>query len=159
MKRFSFLIMAFIMLFVSCETYEEQNVRLTYEVKEIKSADLVDKDTAGLVGIVTGGLVGLVVADVATDTLDKLQITDDIVKTEKYVLSIRAIGDIENPIVLGTYGVTIECEGVKKTWQVGDLVETEHAVRVKKNNKNEYKISQFSSANTTYFHRKTEYNK
>jgi hypothetical protein len=155
MKRFSFLIIAFIMLFVSCETYEEQNVRLTYEVKEIKSADLVDKDTAGLVGIVTGGLVGLVVADVATDTLDKLQITDSIVKTEKYVLVIRAIGNTKNPIVLGTYGVTLECEGDKKTWQVGDLVETEQTVRVKKNNKNEYKIGQFSSANTTYFRIKT----
>lgn len=157
MKRFSFLVMALVMLFVSCETYEEQNARLTYEVKEIVSADLVDKNTAGLVGVVTGGLVGLVVADVATDTLDKLQITDDIVKTEKYVLAIRAIGDTENPIVLGTYGITLECEGVKKTWQIGDLVETEQAVRVKKNNKNEYKISQFSSAKTTYFHIKTKY--
>ena len=157
MKRFSFLVMALVMLFVSCETYEEQNARLTYEVKEIVSADLVDKNTAGLVGVVTGGLVGLVVADVATDTLDKLQITDDIVKTEKYVLAIRAIGDTENPIVLGTYGITLECEGVKKTWQVGDLVETEQAVRVKKNNKNEYKISQFNSAKTTYFHIKTKY--
>lgn len=157
MKRFSFLVVALVMLFVSCETYEEQNARLTYEVKEIVSADLVDKNTAGLVGVVTGGLVGLVVADVATDTLDKLQITDDIVKTEKYVLAIRAIGDTENPIVLGTYGITLECEGVKKTWQVGDLVETEQAVRVKKNNKGEYKISQFSSAKTTYFHIKTKY--
>lgn len=60
----------------------------------------------------------------------------------------------ENPIILGTYGATLECEGVKKTWQVGDLVETEQTVRVKKNNKNEYKISQFSSKNTTYFHKK-----
>lgn len=157
MKRFSFLVMALIMLFVSCETYEEQNARLTYEVKEVVSADLVDKNTAGLVGLVTGGIGGLIVADVATDTLDKLQITDDIVKTEKYVLAIRAIGDTENPIVLGTYGITLECEGVKKTWQVGDLVETEQAVRVKKNDKGEYKISQFSSAKTTYFHIKTKY--
>lgn len=157
MKRFSFLVMALIMLFVSCETYEEQNARLTYEVKEVVSADLVDKNTAGLVGLVTGGIGGLIVADVATDTLDKLQVTDNIVKTEKYVLAIRAIGDTENPIVLGTYGVTLECEGVKKTWQVGDLVETEQAVRVKKNNKGEYKISQFSSAKTTYFHIKTKY--
>lgn len=157
MKRFSFLVMALIMLFVSCETYEEQNARLTYEVKEVVSADLVDKNTAGLVGLVTGGIGGLIVADVATDTLDKLQVTDSIVKTEKYVLAIRAIGDTENPIVLGTYGITLECEGVKKTWQVGDLVETEQAVRVKKNNKGEYKISQFSSAKTTYFHIKTKY--
>lgn len=157
MKRFSFLVMALIMLFVSCETYEEQNARLTYEVKEVVSADLVDKNTASLVGVVTGGLGGLIVANVATDTLDKLQITDDIVKTEKYVLAIRAIGDTENPIVLGTYGITLECEGVKKTWQIGDLVETEQAVRVKKNNKGEYKISQFSSAKTTYFHIKTKY--
>lgn len=157
MKRFSFLVMALIMLFVSCETYEEQNARLTYEVKEIVSADLVDKNTAGLVGLVTGGIGGLIVADVATDTLDKLQVTDSIVKTEKYVLAIRAIGDTENPIVLGTYGITLECEGVKKTWQVGDLVETEQAVRVKKNDKGEYKVSQFSSAKTTYFHIKTKY--
>lgn len=157
MKRFSLLVMALIMLFVSCETYEEQNARLTYEVKEVVSADLVDKNTAGLVGLVTGGIGGLIVADVATDTLDKLQITDDIVKTEKYVLAIRAIGDKENPIVLGTYGITLECEGVKKTWQIGDLVETEQAVRVKKNDKGEYKISQFSSAKTTYFHIKTKY--
>ena len=123
MKRFSFLVMALIMLFVSCETYEEQNARLTYEVKEVVSADLVDKNTASLVGVVTGGLGGLIVANVATDTLDKLQVTDNIVKTEKYVLAIRAIGDTENPIVLGTYGITLECEGVKKTWQVGDLVQ------------------------------------
>jgi len=157
MKRFSFLVMALIMLFVSCETYEEQNARLTYEVKEVVSTDLVDKNTAGLVGLVTGGLGGLIVADVATDTLDKLQVTDNIVKTEKYVLAIRAIGDTENPIVLGTYGITLECEGVKKTWQVGDLVETEQAVRVKKNNKGEYKVSQFNSAKTTYFHIKTKY--
>ena len=157
MKRFSFLVMALIMLFVSCETYEEQNARLTYEVKEVVSADLVDKNTAGLVGLVTGGIGGLIVADVATDTLDKLQVTDNIVKTEKYVLAIRAIGDTENPIVLGTYGITLECEGVKKTWQVGDLVETEQAVRVKKNNKGEYKVSQFNSAKTTYFHIKTKY--
>lgn len=157
MKRFSFLVMALIMLFVSCETYEEQNARLTYEVKEVVSADLVDKNTAGLVGLVTGGIGGLIVADVATDTLDKLQVTDNIVKTEKYVLAIRAIGDTENPIVLGTYGITLECEGVKKTWQVGDLVETEQAVRVKKNDKGEYKVSQFSSAKTTYFHIKTKY--
>lgn len=157
MKRFSFLVMALIMLFVSCETYEEQNARLTYEVKEVVSADLVDKNTAGLVGLVTGGIGGLIVADVATDTLDKLQVTDNIVKTEKYVLAIRAIGDTENPIVLGTYGVTLECEGVKKTWQVGDLVETEQAVRVKKNDKGEYKVSQFNSAKTTYFHIKTKY--
>jgi hypothetical protein len=157
MKRFSFLVMALIMLFVSCETYEEQNARLTYEVKEVVSADLVDKNTASLVGVVTGGLGGLIVANVATDTLDKLQVTDNIVKTEKYVLAIRAIGDTENPIVLGTYGITLECEGVKKTWQVGDLVETEQAVRVKKNNKGEYKVSQFNSAKTTYFHIKTKY--
>lgn len=157
MKKFSFLVMALIMLFVSCETYEEQNARLTYEVKEVVSADLVDKNTAGLVGLVTGGIGGLIVADVATDTLDKLQVTDSIVKTEKYVLAIRAIGDTENPIVLGTYGITLECEGVKKTWQVGDLVETEQAVRVKKNNRGEYKISQFNSAKTTYFHIKTKY--
>ena len=157
MKRFSFLVMALIMLFVSCETYEEQNARLTYEVKEVVSADLVDKNTAGLVGLVTGGIGGLIVADVATDTLDKLQVTDSIVKTEKYVLAIRAIGDTENPIVLGTYGITLECEGVKKTWQVGDLVETEQAVRVKKNDKGEYKVSQFNSAKTTYFHIKTKY--
>ena len=157
MKRFSFLVMALIMLFVSCETYEEQNARLTYEVKEVVSADLVDKNTAGLVGLVTGGIGGLIVADVATDTLDKLQVTDNIVKTEKYVLAIRAIGDTENPIVLGTYGITLECEGVKKTWQVGDLVETEQAVRVKKNDKGEYKVSQFNSAKTTYFHIKTKY--
>jgi hypothetical protein len=149
--------MALIMLFVSCETYEEQNARLTYEVKEVVSADLVDKNTASLVGVVTGGLGGLIVANVATDTLDKLQVTDNIVKTEKYVLAIRAIGDTENPIVLGTYGITLECEGVKKTWQVGDLVETEQAVRVKKNNKGEYKVSQFNSAKTTYFHIKTKY--
>lgn len=157
MKRFSFLVMALIMLFVSCETYEEQNARLTYEVKEVVSADLIDKDTAGWVGLVTGGIGGLIVADVATDTLDKLQVTDNIVKTEKYVLAIRAIGDTENPIVLGTYGITLECEGVKKTWQVGDLVETEQAVRVKKNDKGEYKVSQFNSAKTTYFHIKTKY--
>jgi hypothetical protein len=157
MKRFSFLVMALIMLFVSCETYEEQNARLTYEVKEVVSADLVDKNTASLVGVVTGGLGGLIVANVATDTLDKLQVTDNIVKTEKYVLAIRAIGDTENPIVLGTYGITLECEGVKKTWQVGDLVETEQAVHVKKNNKGEYKVSQFNSAKTTYFHIKTKY--
>ena len=157
MKRFSFLVMALIMLFVSCETYEEQNAKLTYEVKEVVSADLVDKNTAGLVGLVTGGIGGLIVADVATDTLDKLQVTDNIVKTEKYVLAIRAIGDTENPIVLGTYGITLECEGVKKTWQVGDLVETEQAVRVKKNDKGEYKVSQFNSAKTTYFHIKTKY--
>lgn len=157
MKRFSFLVMALIMLFVSCETYEEQNARLTYEVKEVVSADLVDKNTAGLVGLVTGGIGGLIVADVATDTLDKLQVTDNIVKTEKYVLAIRAIGDTENPIVLGTYGITLECEGVKKTWQVGDLVETEQAARVKKNDKGEYKVSQFNSAKTTYFHIKTKY--
>ena len=157
MRRFSFLVMALIMLFVSCETYEEQNARLTYEVKEVVSADLVDKNTASLVGVVTGGLGGLIVANVATDTLDKLQVTDNIVKTEKYVLAIRAIGDTENPIVLGTYGITLECEGVKKTWQVGDLVETEQAVRVKKNNKGEYKVSQFNSAKTTYFHIKTKY--
>lgn len=157
MKRFSFLVMALIMLFVSCETYEEQNARLTYEVKEVVSADLVDKNTASLVGVVTGGLGGLIVANVATDTLDKLQVTDNIVKTEKYVLAIRAIGDTENPIVLGTYGITLECEGVKKTWQVGDLVETEQAVRVKKNDKGEYKVSQFNSAKTTYFHIKTKY--
>lgn len=157
MKRLSFLVMALVMLFVSCETYEEQNARLTYEVKEVVSADLVDKNTAGLVGLVTGGLGGLIIADVATDTLDKLQVTDDIVKTEKYVLAIRAIGDTENPIVLGTYGVTLECEGVKKTWKVGDLVETEQAVRVKKNDKGEYKVSQFNSAKTTYFHIKTKY--
>lgn len=154
MKKLELLLIALIMLFVSCETYEEQNVRLTYEVKEIVSADLVDKDTADLIGFATGGVLGLIVADVATDTLDKLQITDDIVKTEKYVLVIRAIGDTESPIILGTYGATLECEGVKKTWQVGDLVETEQTVRVKKNNKNEYKISQFSSKNTTYFHKK-----
>ena len=157
MKRFSFLVMALIMLFVSCETYEEQNARLTYEVKEVVSADLVDKNTASLVGVVTGGLGGLIVANVATDTLDKLQVTDNIVKTEKYVLAIRAIGDTENPIVLGTYGITLECGGVKKTWQVGDLVETEQAVRVKKNDKGEYKVSQFNSAKTTYFHIKTKY--
>lgn len=157
MKRFSFLVMALIMLFVSCETYEEQNARLTYEVKEVVSADLVDKTTASFVGVVTGGLGGLIVANVATDTLDKLQVTDNIVKTEKYVLAIRAIGDTENPIVLGTYGITLECEGVKKTWQVGDLVETEQAVRVKKNDKGEYKVSQFNSAKTTYFHIKTKY--
>lgn len=155
MKKLGLLLLAFIMLFVSCETYEEQNVRLTYEVKEIKSADLVDKNTADLIGFATGGVLGLIVADATTDTLDKLQITDSIVKTEKYVLIIRAIGDTENPIVLGTYGVTLECEGDKKTWQVGDLVETEQTVRVKKNNKNEYKIGQFSSANTTYFRIKT----
>ena len=157
MKRFSFLVMAFIMLFVSCETYEEQNARLTYEVKEVVSADLVDKNTASLVGVVTGGLGGLIVANVATDTLDKLQITDDIVKTEKYVLAIRAIGDTENPIVLGTYGITLECEGVKQTWQIGDLVVTEQAVRVKKIDNGEYKVSQFNSAKTTYFHIKTKY--
>lgn len=151
MKKFGLFLIALIILFVSCETYEEQNVRLTYEVKEIKSADLVDKDTAGLVGVVTGGLPGLIIAGVATDTLDKLQITDDIVKTEKYVLYIRAIGDTENPIVLGNYGARLECEGPKKTWEVGDYVETEQYVSVKKNAKGEYKISQFSNAKTPYF--------
>lgn len=80
MKKLGLFLIALIILFVSCETYEEQNVRLTYEVKEIKSADLVDKDTAGLVGVVTGGLPGLIIADVATDTLGKLQITNDILK-------------------------------------------------------------------------------
>ena len=150
MKRFSFLIMVLIMLFVSCETYEEQNVKLTYEVKSIESASIVDKDSANLVGLFTGGIVGLVVADVATDTLDKID-TDKYIKTEKYVLSIRAIGDNENPIVLGQYGARIECEGVKKTWEVGDYVETEQYVSVKKNAKGEYKISQFSNAKTSYF--------
>lgn len=157
MKKLGLLLMALLTLFVSCETYEEQNARLTYEVKEVVSADLVDKNMAGLVGVVTGGIGGLIVANVATDTLDKLQVTDNILKTEKYVLAIRAIGDTENPIVLDTYGQTLECEGVKKTWKIGDLVETEQAVRVKKNNKGEYKISQFSSAKTTYFHIKTKY--
>lgn len=150
MKRFSFLIMVLIMLFVSCETYEEQNVKLTYEVKSIESASIVDKDSANLVGLFTGGIVGLVVADVATDTLDKID-TDKYIKTEKYVLSIRAVGDNENPIVLGQYGARIECEGVKKTWEVGDYVETEQYVSVKKNAKGEYKISQFSNAKTSYF--------
>jgi hypothetical protein len=150
MKRFSFLVMALIMLFVSCETYEEQNVKLTYEVKSIESASIVDKDSANLVGLFTGGIVGLVVADVATDTLDKID-TDKYIKTEKYVLSIRAIGDNENPIVLGQYGARIECEGVKKTWEVGDYVETEQYVSVKKNTKGEYKISQFNNAKTSYF--------
>lgn len=150
MKRFSFLVVALIMLFVSCETYEEQNVKLTYEVKSIESASIVDKDSANLVGLFTGGIVGLVVADVATDTLDKID-TDKYIKTEKYVLSIRAIGDNENPIVLGQYGARIECEGVKKTWEVGDYVETEQYVSVKKNAKGEYKISQFSNAKTSYF--------
>ena len=147
MKKLGLFLIALIILFVSCETYEKENVRLTYEVKEIKSADLVDKDTAGLVGLVTGGIGGLVIAD----TLGKLQITDDIVKTEKYVLYIRAIGDTENPIVLGNYGARLECEGPKKTWLVGMSVETEQPVRVKKNSKGEYKISQFNSANTTHF--------
>lgn len=156
MKKLGVFLIALIILFVSCETYEEQNVRLTYEVKEIKSADLVDKDTAGLVGVVTGGLPGLIIADFATDTLGKLQITDDIIKTEKYVLCIRAIGDTENPTVLG-YGARLECEGPKKTWLVGSFVETEQPVRVKKNKNGEYKISQFNSANTTYFHIKTKY--
>lgn len=151
MKKLGLFLIALIILFVSCETYEKENLRLTYEVKEIKSADLVDKDTAGLVGLVTGGIGGLVIADVATDTLGKLQITDDIVKTEKYVLYIRAIGDTENPIVLGNYGLRLECEGPKKTWLVGMLVETEQPVRVKKNSKGEYKISQFNNANTTHF--------
>ena len=151
MKKLGLFLIALIILFVSCETYEKENVRLTYEVKEIKSADLVDKDTAGLVGLVTGGIGGLVIADVATDTLGKLQITDDIVKTEKYVLYIRAIGDTENPIVLGNYGARLECEGPKKTRLVGMFVETEQPVRVKKNSKGEYKISQFNSANTTHF--------
>jgi hypothetical protein len=150
MKRFSFLVVALIMLFVSCETYEEQNVKLTYEVKSIESASIVDKDSANLVGLFTGGIVGLVVADVATDTLDKID-TDKYIKTEKYVLSIRAIGDNENPIVLGQYGARIECEGVKKTWEVGDYVETEQYVSVKKNTKGEYKISQFNNAKTSYF--------
>lgn len=150
MKKLGLFLIALIILFVSCETYEKENVRLTYEVKEIKSADLVDKNTAGLVGIVTGGLPGLVIADVATDTLGKLQITDDIVKTEKYVLYIRAIGDTEKPIVLG-YGLRLECEGPKKTWLVGDFVETEQPVRVKKNKNGEYKISQFNNAKTTHF--------
>ena len=150
MKRFSFLVVALIMLFVSCETYEEQNAKLTYEVKSIESASIVDKDSANLVGLFTGGIVGLVVADVATDTLDKID-TDKYIKTEKYVLSIRAIGDNENPIVLGQYGARIECEGVKKTWEVGDYVETEQYVSVKKNAKGEYKISQFSNAKTSYF--------
>lgn len=150
MKRFSFLVVALIMLFVSCETYEEQNVKLTYEVKSIESASIVDKDSANLVGLFTGGIVGLVVADVATDTLDKID-TDKYIKTEKYVLSIRAIGDNENPIVLGQYGARIECEGVKKTWEVGDYVETEQYVSVKKNTKGEYKISQFSNAKASYF--------
>lgn len=157
MKKIGLFLIALIILFVSCETYEKENVRLTYEVKEIKSADLVDKDTAGLVGLVTGGIGGLVIADVATDTLGKLQITDDIVKTEKYVLYIRAIGDTENPIVLGNYGLKLECEGPKKTWLVGSFVETEQPVRVKKNKNGEYKISQFDSAKTTYFHIKTKY--
>lgn len=143
MKKLGLFLIALIILFVSCETYEKENLRLTYEVKEIKSADLVDKDTASL--------VGLVIADVATDTLGKLQITDDIVKTEKYVLYIRAIGDTENPIVLGNYGLRLECEGPKKTWLVGSFVETEQPVRVKKNSKGEYKISQFNNANTTHF--------
>ena len=143
MKKLGLFLIALIILFVSCETYEKEHVRLTYEVKEIKSADLVDKDTASL--------VGLVIADVATDTLGKLQITDDIVKTEKYVLYIRAIGDTENPIVLGNYGLRLECEGPKKTWLVGMFVETEQPVRVKKNSKGEYKISQFNNANTTHF--------
>ena len=150
MKKLGLFLIALIILFVSCETYEEQNVRLTYEVKEIKSADLVGKDTAGLVGIVTGGLPGLIIADVATDTLGKLQITDDIVKTEKYVLYIRAIGDTENPTVLG-YGARLECEGPKKTWLVGDFVETEQPVRVKKNKNGEYKLSQFNNAKTIHF--------
>lgn len=157
MKKLGLFLIALIILFVSCETYEKENVRLTYEVKEIKSADLVDKDTAGLVGMVTGGIGGLVIADVVTDTLGKLKITDDIVKTEKYVLYIRAIGDTESPIVLGNYGARLECEGPKKTWLVGSFVETERPVRVKKNSKGEYKISQFNSANTTYFHIKTKY--
>ena len=156
MKKLGLFLIALIILFVSCETYEEQNVRLTYEVKEIKSADLVDKDTAGLVGVVTGGLPGLIIADFATDTLGKLQITDDIIKNEKYVLYIRAIGDTENPIVLG-YGARLECEGPKKTWLVGGFVETEQPVRVKKNKNGEYKISQFNNENTTYFHIKTKY--
>ena len=151
MKKLGLFLIALIILFVSCETYEEQNVRLTYEVKEIKSADLVDKDTAGLVGVVTGGLPGLIIADFATDTLGKLQITDDIVKTEKYVLYIRAIGDTENPIVLGNYGARLECEGPKKTWLVGSFVETEQPVRVKKNKNGEYKISQFNNAKTIHF--------
>ena len=151
MKKLGLFLIALIILFVSCETYEKENLRLTYEVKEIKSTDLVDKDTAGLVGLVTGGIGGLVIADVATDTLGKLQITDDIVKTEKYVLYIRAIGDTENPIVLGNYGARLECEGPKKTWLVGKFVETEQPVRVKKNSKGEYKISQFNNANTTHF--------
>lgn len=150
MKRFSFLVMVLIMLFVSCEHWETQNAKLIYEVKSIESASIVDKDSASLVGLFTGGIVGLVVADVATDTLDKID-TDKYIKTEKYVLSIRAVGDNENPIVLGQYGARIECEGVKKTWEVGDYVETEQYVSVKKNAKGEYKISQFSNAKTSYF--------
>lgn len=128
MKKLGLFLIALIILFVSCETYEEQNVRL-----------------------VTGGLPGLIIADVATDTLGKLQITNDIIKNEKYVLYIRAIGNTENPIVLGNYGARLECEGPKKTWLVGSFVETEQPVRVKKNSKGEYKISQFNSANTTHF--------
>lgn len=150
MKKIILIISAIVAMLTSCEQWETQNAKLTYEVKSIESASIVDKDSANLVGLFTGGIVGLVVADVATDTLDKID-TDKYIKTEKYVLSIRAVGDNENPIVLGQYGARIECEGVKKTWEVGDYVETEQYVSVKKNAKGEYKISQFSNAKTPYF--------
>ena len=150
MKKIFLLLALIAIAFTSCENWETKNAKLTYEVKSVENASLINKDDASLVGLFTGGIVGLVVADVATDTLDKFD-TSNLVKTEKYILSIRAIGDEENPIVLGNYGARLECEGVKKTWKVGDIVETELSVTVKKNKNGEYKIGSFNNKYTSYF--------
>lgn len=153
MKKIGILLITVLMFsLVSCKNYEVQNTRLTYEVKEIKSAGLVDKEMVGLIGYVTGGVGGLIVADVATDTLGKLQVTDNLVKTETYVLVLRAIGNTQNPIVPGGFATMIEVEGNKGTWNVGDLVETEQFIKVKKNDKGEYRITPFSNAETSYFY-------
>lgn len=153
MKKIGILLIVLLMFsLVSCNNYEVQNARLTYEVKEIKSAGLVDKEMVGLIGYMTGGIGGLIVADVATDTLGKLQATDNLVKTETYVLVLRAIGNTQNPIVPGGFATMIEVEGNKGTWNVGDLVETEQFIKVKKNDKGEYRITPFSNAETSYFY-------
>lgn len=153
MKKIGILLIVLLMFsLVSCKNYEVQNARLTYEVKEIKSADLVNKDMVGLIGFVTGGVGGLIVADVATDTLGKLQVTDNLVKTETYVLVLRAIGDTQNPIVPDGFATMIEVEGNKGTWNMGDLVETEQFIKVKKNDNGEYRITPFSNAETSYFY-------
>ena len=153
MKKIGILLIVLLMFsLVSCKNYDVQNARLTYEVKEIKSAGLVDKEMVGLIGYMTGGIGGLIVADVATDTLGKLQATDNLVKTETYVLVLRAIGNTQNPIVPGGFATMIEVEGIKGTWNVGDLVETEQFIKVKKNDKDEYRITPFINAETSYFY-------